>query len=63
MAATMGVSCINIVIWRLWLVYQNRKRDKAVAAMGISTEEADRRGRELGAQDVTDVDNPYFRYA
>ena len=61
MAVCMGVNCLNIIVWRLWLVYQNRRRAKIVASMGLTPEQAERRGQELGAQDVTDVDNPFFR--
>ena len=61
MSASMAANCLVIVAWRLWLVYQNRKRAKIVEAMGLTSEEAEKRGQELGAQDVTDVDNPFFR--
>ena len=61
MSVAMIANTVVIVFWRLWLVYQNRRRSKIVAEMGLTTEEAERRGQELGAQDVTDVDNPFFR--
>ncbi|ORX40473.1 major facilitator superfamily domain-containing protein [Kockovaella imperatae] len=63
MSTTMGVSCLVITLWRLYLVRQNKKKAEIVAAMGLTPEEAERRGQELGAQDVTDVDNPFFRYS
>lgn len=61
-AACMGVETITIICWKLWLMYVNKKKAKAIAAMGISQEEAERRGQELGAEDVTDMKNPYFVY-
>ena len=32
------------------------------AASGIDKEEQERLGREMGERDVTDLQNPYFRY-
>ncbi|RSH87150.1 hypothetical protein EHS25_003641 [Saitozyma podzolica] len=61
-AACMGGALILIVLWRFWLVYQNRKKDEEVAAMGLTKAEEERRGQELGAQDVTDLKNPFFKY-
>ena len=43
-------------------MYENRRRDRWLADQGISKEEAERLGRELGARDTTDLKNPYFRY-
>ena len=60
-AVLMGVDVIWIIIWRFYLVWMNRKRAKIVAEMNLSPEEEIRRGEELGAQDVTDLKNPFFR--
>jgi hypothetical protein len=57
----MGAALILIILWRFWLVYQNRKKDEIVAAMGLAQAEEERRGQELGAQDVTDLKNPFFK--
>ena len=62
MAACMAALVIVIIIWKFWLLYINRKKARIVAEMGISVEEAERRGQELGAKDVTDLKNPYFVY-
>ncbi|WVQ81400.1 hypothetical protein IAT38_003524 [Cryptococcus sp. DSM 104549] len=59
-AACMGVELATIIIWRLWLGYCNRKKARAVAAMGLTPEEIERRGQELGAEDTTDMKNPFF---
>lgn len=62
MAACMAAQSVVILAWRYWLVYQNHKRAKIVEAEGLTPEEAERRGQELGAQNVTDLKNPYFVY-
>lgn len=43
-------------------MWQNRRRDRMAAESGISKEEQERLGREMGESDVTDLKNPYFRY-
>lgn len=43
-------------------MWENRRRERIVLSMGISKEEQERRGKELGEQDVTDMKNIYFRY-
>lgn len=42
---------------------ENRRRDRLAAESGLSKEEQERQGRELGDQDVTDLRNPHFRYS
>lgn len=44
-------------------MWQNKKRERAARESGISPEEMERMGREMGEQDVTDLKNPYFRYS
>lgn len=48
-----GLEAIVIISWRLWYVYQNRKRDREALAMGWTEEDIARLGQELGAADVT----------
>ncbi|KAL7412641.1 major facilitator superfamily domain-containing protein [Mrakia frigida] len=57
-----GVQFFVIVGWRLWYVRQNRIRAEAAAAAGLSDEERENLGRELGELDTTDTKNPHFRY-
>ncbi|GAT30870.1 major facilitator superfamily transporter [Aspergillus luchuensis] len=57
-----ALEVIVILAWRGWYMWENRRRERIVQSMGISKEEQERRGRELGAQDVTDMNNVYFRY-
>ncbi|KAI9047893.1 hypothetical protein LZ554_007695 [Drepanopeziza brunnea f. sp. 'monogermtubi'] len=58
----LGLEFVCIVVWRGWYMWQNSKRDRAAAESGITKEEQERLGREMGEQDVTDLRNPYFRY-
>ncbi|KAJ5570336.1 MFS general substrate transporter [Penicillium hispanicum] len=57
-----ALEAIIILLWRIWYMWENRRRDLLAAESGISKEEQERRGRELGEKDVTDLKNPYFRY-
>ncbi|KAK8870126.1 hypothetical protein IAR55_000696 [Kwoniella newhampshirensis] len=59
-AACMGVEFITIFIWRCWLVYCNKKKTDAMTASGMTQQEIERKAQELGAEDTTDVRNPYF---
>lgn len=43
-------------------MWQNSRRDRMAAESGISKEEQESLGREMGERDVTDLKNPYFRY-
>jgi ACS family allantoate permease-like MFS transporter len=43
-------------------MWQNCRRDKKALESGISKEEQERLGRELGELDTTDMENPHFRY-
>ncbi|KAH8885849.1 MFS general substrate transporter [Thozetella sp. PMI_491] len=57
-----GLEFAIILAWRCWYVYENRRRDRAAAASGLTKEEQEAEGRLLGEQDVTDRMNPHFRY-
>ena len=62
-SASFGVQVLVIILWRLWYMRENRRRDREAAASGVSKEEQLRLGSVLGEQDVTDRKNPHFRYA
>jgi ACS family allantoate permease-like MFS transporter len=62
-AVSFGIQFVLIVCWRLYYVWQNRRRDKKAAESGISKAEQERLGRELGEVDTTDLQNPHFRYS
>lgn len=59
----LGMEFLTICAWRGWYMWQNKKRERAARESGISPEEMERMGREMGEQDVTDLKNPYFRYS
>ncbi|KXT14426.1 hypothetical protein AC579_8356 [Pseudocercospora musae] len=58
----LGLEFVLICSWRLYYVWQNKKRDRAAAASGLSNEEQERIGREMGENNMTDLQNPHFRY-
>lgn len=59
---SLGLEFLLIVVWRGYYMWQNRRRDKKALESGISKEEQERLGRELGEIDTTDMANPHFRY-
>ncbi|KAJ9156528.1 MFS general substrate transporter [Pleurostoma richardsiae] len=59
----LGLETVLLVLWRLWYMYENRRRDRLAAESGLSKEEQERLGREMGEKDLTDWQNPYFRYS
>ena len=61
-AVCLGMQFILICSWRGYYMWQNKRRDRAAAASGISREEQEKLGRELGERNVTDLQNPHFRY-
>jgi ACS family allantoate permease-like MFS transporter len=61
--ACFGAQILLVIAWRLWYMYENRRRDRQAAEAGLSEEDRERLGRQLGEQDVTDRNNPHFRYA
>ncbi|KAK4689702.1 MFS transporter, ACS family, allantoate permease, partial [Tremellales sp. Uapishka_1] len=62
-AACMGVEFLNNLCWRFWLVYQNKKKLAHMVTMNMTTEAMEIKAQELGAEDVTDKQNPYFIYS
>ena len=57
-----GLEFVLICSWRAYYVWQNKRRDLRSAESGLTKEEQERLGREMGEQNVTDVQNPHFRY-
>jgi MFS transporter, ACS family, allantoate permease len=60
-AVCLGVQFALVLVWRAYYAWQNARRDRAALASGVSKEEQERLGRQLGEMDVTDLNNPYFR--
>ncbi|CEL03694.1 hypothetical protein ASPCAL04840 [Aspergillus calidoustus] len=50
-----GLGVILIIVWRLWYMYMNRRRDRLAAESGLSEEELKQMGMQLGMQDKTDL--------
>jgi MFS transporter, ACS family, allantoate permease len=62
-SACFGLEIICIVLWRLWYMRENKRRDRQAAESGLTTEEQELQGLQMGVHDVTDLKNPHFRYA
>ncbi|KAK0099519.1 hypothetical protein ONS95_000248 [Cadophora gregata] len=59
----LGMEFVCICAWRGWYMWQNGKRERMARQSGVSAEEMERLGREMGERDVTDMKNPYFSYS
>ncbi|KAM0722237.1 hypothetical protein Q7P37_001678 [Cladosporium fusiforme] len=59
---SLGLEFVLIICWRGYYMWQNRQRDRKALQSGVSKEEQERLGRELGENDTTDLKNPHFRY-
>ncbi|PBK84109.1 MFS general substrate transporter [Armillaria gallica] len=57
-----GLEFLVIVAWRTTLVLRNRRRDKSMLMDGLTQEEREMQGRINGESDMTDFENPHFRY-
>ncbi|KAK0434503.1 major facilitator superfamily domain-containing protein [Armillaria borealis] len=57
-----GLEFLVIVAWRTTLVLRNRRRDKAMLTDGLTQEERETQGKINGESDMTDFENPHFRY-
>lgn len=62
-AICVGVEFFAILAWKFWLVYQNRSKARQIQAMNLTEEEKEKQGQILGAEDTTDMKNPFFVYA
>ena len=60
-AILLGLQILVIIAWRIYLVRENRRRAREIERMGISEQEAEKRGQVLGVQDVTDRKNIFFQ--
>ncbi|KAF2765003.1 hypothetical protein EJ03DRAFT_339383 [Teratosphaeria nubilosa] len=45
------------------LLAGNRRRERKAAKSGLSREEQDKLGRDLGERNITDLQNPHSKYA
>lgn len=58
----LGLDFVLICSWRVYYVWQNKKRDKAALSSGLSKEQQEAIGRAMGEQNCTDMENMHFRY-
>ncbi|KUI60656.1 hypothetical protein VP1G_07869 [Cytospora mali] len=61
-AVCFALQFFTIILWRFVYVLRNRRTQKRLAEEGVSEEERIIRGKEMGQQDATDFQNPYFIY-
>lgn len=50
------------IVWRFWVVRENARRDKIVAASGLSPAAAELEGRLNALNGMTDRQNIHFHY-
>ena len=62
-SACFGLQFFVLLGWRLYYMWENKRRDRLMVEMGVSEEDRVRLARELGEQDKTDRQNIYIRYA
>ncbi|KAK0241548.1 MFS general substrate transporter [Armillaria nabsnona] len=60
--ACFGFEFLLIIAWRTILVSRNRRRDKEMLSDGLTPEEREMQGKINGESDMTDFENPHFRY-
>jgi hypothetical protein len=58
----MAVNVVNFGCWWYYYWSTNRKRERAFIASGISQEQREHENRIAGETDLTDRENPHFRY-
>jgi hypothetical protein len=47
-AVCLGVEVAVLLLWRMWLAYQNRIRASKIAEMNLTPDEIELRARQLG---------------
>ncbi|WWD04633.1 hypothetical protein V865_002704 [Kwoniella europaea PYCC6329] len=61
-AIVMAINALILLSWWMYLQRENKKRDQAYEASGLSMEEREYQNKVAGETDVTDRQNPHFRY-
>ncbi|CAK9786196.1 hypothetical protein CC85DRAFT_271311 [Cutaneotrichosporon oleaginosum] len=61
-AIVMAVNVVNFAAWWYYYWSTNRKRERAFIASGITMERREHENRLAGETDLTDRENPHFRY-
>lgn len=58
----MAVNVINFLAWWWYYHRTNKKREAAFVASGLTLEQREMENRIAGETDLTDLENPHFRY-
>ncbi|BEJ11159.1 hypothetical protein CspHIS471_0105810 [Cutaneotrichosporon sp. HIS471] len=61
-AIMIGINTVNFGVWWWYYWSTNRKRERAFVASGVSMEQRELENRIAGETDLTDRENPHFRY-
>ncbi|ESK92501.1 major facilitator superfamily transporter [Moniliophthora roreri MCA 2997] len=61
-AICFALNFVMILSWRTYLVYLNRTREAAATAQGLTPEQVKELGAINAEKDMTDKQNPHFRY-
>ncbi|EIN14733.1 MFS general substrate transporter [Punctularia strigosozonata HHB-11173 SS5] len=59
-AICLGAEFLLLLAWRIYYTWQNRRRDRRALQSGLSREEQEALGRQMGEKDITDINNPHF---
>lgn len=57
-----SVKLVMVFVLYAYMYTSNKRRDREQALRGEASEEEEREAIEKGMQDVTELDNPGFRY-
>ncbi|KAM0787445.1 hypothetical protein ACM66B_003525 [Microbotryomycetes sp. NB124-2] len=60
---TLSTASMLALVLRTYYVRANKRRDEAMTSQGLTEEDRNRLGGEAGDADLTDLNNPHFRYA
>ncbi|KAJ2973197.1 hypothetical protein NQ176_g6746 [Zarea fungicola] len=62
-SAMYGLEFVIMFAWRTYYLWQNKRRDRLVAEMGLTPEESKHQGAVNAESDMTDYENVHFRYS
>ena len=57
---SVKLTAVCILYFYMWSI--NKKRDRALAASGLTREDEEKAAIEAGMHDMTEIDNKGFRY-
>ncbi|WWC62323.1 uncharacterized protein I303_104919 [Kwoniella dejecticola CBS 10117] len=61
-AIVMAINALVLVSWWTYLLWENKKRDAAFERSGLTVEEGEWQNKVAAETDITDRQNPHFRY-